>query len=66
VNETGVVYSFILEPGEHSLRIPVYISDEVLICGGRCVNITRSLLLGYLVVNTTLEGGLASGEVEVV
>jgi hypothetical protein len=62
VNETGVIYSFIPEPGEQSLRIPVYISDEVSICGGRCINITRRLLLGYLVVNTTLEGDRVGGE----
>jgi hypothetical protein len=57
-----VVYSFIPEPGKHSLRITVYISDEVSICGGRCVNITRRLLLGYLVVNTTLQGDRVGGE----
>ena len=62
VNETGVIYSFIPEPGEQSLRIPVYISDEVSICGGGCINITRRLLLGYLVVNTTLQGDRAGGE----
>jgi len=62
VNETGVIYSFIPEPGEHSLRIPVYVSDEVSICGGRCINITRRLLLGYLVANTTLQGDRVGGE----